>query len=695
MANRSTMDFFERQDDARKNTGRLILLFGLAIAVLTGGTYLALAMILNPDVLVYLFEPQDAGRLDLELGLLSLVVTGAVIFAGSAYKISSLNNGGSVVAETMGGKEIDSSTMDPLERRFVNVVEEMALASGVPVPRIYVLERENGINAFAAGYTMNDAAVAVTRGALEQLTRDELQAVVAHEFSHILNGDMRLNIRLIGVIHGILIIYLTGRVFMRAAARGSRSSRRGGGGGGIILAGVVLWVFGLGGVFCGRLIKSAVSRQREYLADAAAVQFTRNPQALAGALKKIGGYTYGSSLGAANAEEISHMCFGSVRGGGLSGFSSGLMSTHPPLEKRIRAVDPSFDGTYRVIEAGEKHAALGADEVAAVAGSSTGGNRAEGGVFDLGDGSMAQGMAMAAAMSTGGNDWSSQGRELDYQVAPDDVLESVGETSPQNLIYCSTLLDEIPRPLMEVRSDLMGSMAAVYTLLLDHDAQERQKQAAMLKRHADPRILKEARRLWPSVATLDDEFRLPFMDLLVPSLRRMTDDQFKEFSAMVDRLIQADGKVTFKEFVLERVLLHRLEVARFRANRKAVQFHSFGAVGSDISNLLSCLAYVGHDDMAMARYSFDEGVKRLPKRVQGRIEFRDRSRWTFPNVAASLERLSVASPTIKKKVIDACAYCVMGDGVVVVEEVEMLRATCESLDVPLPPFIPEATRRVA
>ncbi len=699
MSQRATTDFFQRQDDARRNTVRLIILFAIAVLVLSLGTYVALAFIINPDAMLFLLEPGQPFYFDIELGLLALLFTGAFIFLGSAFKTSSLKKGGNVVAESLGGKEVGPSASDPLVRRLVNVVEEMSLASGVPVPRIYVLENEPGINAFAAGFTMNDAAVAVTRGALEQLTRDELQGVVAHEFSHILNGDMRLNIRLIGVIHGILLMYLTGRVLLRVMFSGSRRRSSGRGGGGIIAvaaAGLVLVVFGLGGVLCGRLIKGAVSRQREYLADAAAVQFTRNPDGLAGALKKIGGFAHGSSLQASKAEEISHMCFGNVSEGGFSSLSGRWMATHPPLEKRIAAIDPSFDGTYKELSADKTRARLGSSSTKGVSGkgqaamglaSDAGASRAAAGGGD----SMVQGAAMAAAV--GGNDWASDRRQLDYQMQADDVVEAVGETSPQRLVYCSTLLDEIPRPLMDARGELMGAMATVYTLLLDRDPEERRKQAQMLQKYADPGIIKESQKLWNSVGRLDREFRLPLMDLLVPTLRRMTEEQFQDFSAMVDRLIQADGKVTFEEFVLEKVVLHRLEMALHDPGRKVVQFHSFRAVASDIENLLSCIAYVGHDDLNTARISFQEGRDRLPPKVRGNVSFRSRDRWSFPQVGASLDRLSAASPTIKKAVIDACAFCVMGDGVVVVEEVEMLRAVCETLDVPLPPFIPEATRR--
>ena len=663
MSTQGNTDFFSRQDEARKATGRLIVLFGLAVVMLSVGTYLgmlALITAIDPDIAAEYIGSASVFYVDFELAFWALMVTGLVIGAGSYFKTSGLSKGGSVVAEEMGGREVDSSASDPLVSRYVNIVEEMSIASGVPVPRMYVLDGEPGINAFAAGYTMNDAAVAVTRGALEQLDRDELQGVVAHEFSHILNGDMRLNIRLIGVIHGILVMYLTGRILM-SALRGGGSRGRGGGVAAVAVAGLVLWLFGLGGLLCGRLIKSAVSRQREYLADAAAVQFTRNPAGLAGALKKIGGYEHGSKLNSKEAEEVSHMCFGNVRSGGV-GLLTGWMSTHPPLEERIRALDPAFEGHYTKLKGAPSTATQGGGHAAAsgLAGGAGGGG--------------------AAGTPT-------------YEMKAGDVTKSVGQTSSQQLVYCSSLLDEVPQELMVARSEPMGAMALVYTMLLDDDPEERKKQSKMLKRYAQPGVIGEARKLWGKIGELRPELRLPLLDLLVPTLRRLTDQQYEAFTSMVDRLIWADDKVSFDEFILEQVLMHRLEMARFDANRKVVQFHSFGGVIGEIEIVLSCVAHVGHDNEREVRMSFSEAMDQLPPAVAEKISYRPPERWTYSNVSACLERLSKASPKIKKAVIDACAHCVMGDDAVVIREAEILRAICESLDVPLPPFIPAAVER--
>ena len=324
-------DFFTHQDQARRNTTRLEVLFVLAV----------LALILSIDLLLaatlgYLARDPRTGAVDWSLAfdpgivVLSALGTLSVVGGGSLFKTAQLRSGGHVVAEELGGRRLHPDTADPTEQKILNVVEEMAIASGTATPPVFLLDSEQGINAFAAGFTPSDAVIGITRGAAERLTRDELQGVVAHEFSHILNGDMRLNIRLMGILHGILIIGMLGYFILRMTAssgRGRRSSRGGGGGAvvAILALGAGLMAVGFFGTLFGNLIKAAVSRQREFLADASAVQFTRQPSGLAGALKKISGLAAGSRIENPNAPEASHMFFGRATGG-----FAGLFSTHPP-----------------------------------------------------------------------------------------------------------------------------------------------------------------------------------------------------------------------------------------------------------------------------------------------------------------------------------------------------------------------------
>ena len=332
------MNFFDAQDQARRATRWLVVIYVLATALIVAGITLVVGVALySASSTSIARHPGEFLQAQAPVLAAAAIITALFIVGATLYRTTVLSAGGGRVATDMGGTRVSADVADPLQRRLRNVVEEMAIASGVPVPEIYVLEQESGINAFAAGYAPGDAAIAVTRGTLELLDREELQGVVAHEFSHILNGDMRLNIRMMGVLYGIMVLGLIGRMILRGSHRGRMvSGRRGKGAGGVVLIGLGLAIFGAIGVFLARIVKAAVSRQREFLADASAVQFTRQTRGIADALKKIGGYAEGSLIQATDPEEISHMLFGT--GARLSG----LFATHPPLTERIQALDPSF-----------------------------------------------------------------------------------------------------------------------------------------------------------------------------------------------------------------------------------------------------------------------------------------------------------------------------------------------------------------
>ena len=339
------MDFFENQEAARTKTRWLVFLFFIAVVFIIFSVYIAVRLIFFGLETKFGLEAAAAwGMWSPELFLAVTVVTLAIVSLGSLYKIVSLSGGGETVAGLLGGRPLDPNTTRLEERRLLNVVEEMALASGMPTPTVFVLPKEMGINAFAAGFTPSDAVIGVTEGSLQNLSRDELQGVIGHEFSHILNGDMRLNLRLMGVIHGILVIALIGYWMLRSVRfTGGSGNRKSSGSGAIVLLAIsLLLVIGWIGVFFGRLIKSAVSRQREFLADSAAVQFTRDPGGLAGALKKIGGFVAGSKLETPHAEEASHFYFSN----GLRPAFLQMLATHPPLATRIRRLEPGWDGVF-------------------------------------------------------------------------------------------------------------------------------------------------------------------------------------------------------------------------------------------------------------------------------------------------------------------------------------------------------------
>ncbi|MGC2520946.1 MAG: M48 family metallopeptidase, partial [Burkholderiales bacterium] len=393
------MNFFEEQHRARRHTVLMAVMFVLAVAAIVvsinvvGGTlYLyATGRPLWPVMHALAAVPHHA------YWITSAVVLGAIAW-GTLTRTYELSGGGAAVAQMVGAERIRRDVQDAADRRLLNVVEEMALASGVSVPQVYVMEEEHSINAFAAGFSPNEASVIVTRGTLEQLSRDELQGVVAHEFSHILNGDMRLNIRLLGVISGIVLIGAAGGLLMRIGqgGRGTRGDIR------IFLAGLLVWLIGSVGVLAGRLIKAMISREREYLADASAVQFTRNPEGIGGALFKIG--QIGSAVAQRNAEEISHMCISAPID---NFFDFDWFSTHPPLEQRIeRVMGP---GATRLLQ--NRQARAAASDTKSGAASAGGGD-----AVPLPEGMLA--MAADAAFTPGA-----------LRTTPQALLASVGKPS--------------------------------------------------------------------------------------------------------------------------------------------------------------------------------------------------------------------------------------------------------------------------
>ena len=334
----SSSDFFERQEKARRATRRLVFWFAFGLAGTAAAVYF-----------LVIFALKASGCYDASSASLWDPKTAACVFAGTLRVVGGASlvksrefgsSAGADVARQLGGREVSPSAARPDERRLLNVVQEMSLAAGVPVPRIFILENEQSINAFAAGTRTDRAAVAVSRGALDKLSRDELQAVIGHEFSHILNGDMRLNIRLVGWIFGLIVISLLGQILLRAGAFSPRTRSRDGKNAAalVLLIGVGLLAIGFISQIFAQIIQAAISRHRERLADASATQFTRNPKALANALSRIGGDAAGSRISSPRAGEFAHLFF-------ASGVNA-LFATHPPLEERIRALDPSWDGEF-------------------------------------------------------------------------------------------------------------------------------------------------------------------------------------------------------------------------------------------------------------------------------------------------------------------------------------------------------------
>lgn len=646
------MDFFEHQERARRKTALLVAYFLLAIVLIVAAIYVVLAYALLP------VPPDHATNSALatarnwwraDLLMLVATITIGIISLGTLYKIIALAQGGEAVARMLGARPVPAATTDLHERRLLNVVEEIALASGTPVPRVFVLDNENGVNAFAAGFSTRDAVIGVTNGCLAQLSRDELQGVIAHEFSHILNGDMRLNLRLMGLLNGILVIGIIGYWIFRIATGSSRAASIGRKKGGspipFILVGLAVMAIGYIGVFFGKLIKSAVSRQREFLADAASVQFTRNPDGLAGALKKIGGFMAGSRIQSPNAEEASHLFF--ANGLGQSFFN--LMATHPPLVERIRRIDPSFSGN-----------------------------------FTAANGAPAEDTDDTRAGATGFVQ-ASTSHPATMPMQPHKTLRSVGHPQAENLAYVTTLLNALPDTIKTAARDPVGARALVYGLLISADAPIRNNQFKHLTLKAEADVVERTRALAPGLATLPATARMPLTDMALTALRTLSRAQVETFLENLRALIAADASVSLFEYMLERMVVRRLASQSGRLRRVVVQYYDLNPLLPAATTLLSTLAYYGQPEENQATLAFQSGMARL--NTSRRLLQRESC--GLAAVDQALTTLNTASPAIKKMILDACIACIAADGRTTVNEAELLRAVADALDCPIPPFAPD------
>jgi Zn-dependent protease with chaperone function len=681
------VDFFSQEELSRRSTRYLLLLFALAFAAVAVTTTFVVswafalygsrtgAVIASSDWPTLLRENWSL------LALVAAGIFGSMLLA-SFFRTASLSQGGGQVARMLGATPVSTDTTDPLQQQLVNVVEEMAIASGLPVPEIYVLDSEPGINAFAAGLSHGDAAITVTRGALERLDRDELQGVVAHEFSHILNGDMRINQRLIGLSFGILVLALVGRWLLRSLYFTSRRSRNNGANAALAI-GIALVVIGGIGVLLSRLIKAAVSRQREALADASAVQFTRETTGLAGALKKIGGYT--ADMKSVETEEVAHMLFGQV-----GRFWGGWFATHPPLIDRIHKLDPSFDpadypeagaplpadGAVRPRARGPAASALRGPAAAVAAGAVGEGARAAG----------APAAAAAASAFTGGGHEGPGGAGTIARggSTDEDLVGRAGRI--ESPAVGAELHGALPPTLYRAVHDRESSLLLILALTISDiaDVAEHQRQIieAQLGRERAERTL----ALREELAALDPRLRLPLLQLCMPVIKKRPAAQLNYVFELVQHLLDVDEQRQLFDYVLLRLLGTYLGKTPGSDMRRAPA----PRLGSDaaLADLLAVTAAFGHDDPAAARAAFEAGLERLgaQREPTTRPDFdnldglRDTER-----LDAALDTLSDLSLAAKRKVLGALLAVIRHDRKVEVAEVELFRAIAAVLGCPLPP----------
>lgn len=626
------MDFFAQQARVRGSSRRLVILFVLAVA----------AIVAAIDAVVWIamgHHPVEGEPPASNVKL--LVATSMVVLAGiglsSLFRIMSLSGGGKSVAESMGAVAVPPDTRDPALRRLRNVIEEVAIAAGVPVPDIYLMADEPGINAFAAGYSASDAAVCVTQGCLDNLTRDELQGVIAHEFSHVLNGDMRLNIRLMGLLFGILVLAIVGRRVIWFG--GGRSSRRGSGGGQVWMIGLALIVVGYIGYFFGRLIQAAVARSRESLADASAVQFTRQTDGIAGALKKIAILSEGSQLQAANKQEVAHMLFGEA------GSFNALFATHPPLLERIRALEPGFKEAdlARVATAMQREAAAPAPAPAPAGAPGVPGLPLPPVLNGVLAGSVAAAPAFQRAAAV-------------QQAMPTGLDEAVQQPESALAVMLALALSAV--------TELQPAQRRIVADAFGDDVQRAvQAQAS-------------------AVAALAPIARLPLVSLAFPALKQLPDGRQQTLLRVLDDLVKVDGRVDINEYCLARLLRLHLQEARSPRSAPVDGVKKLPAVRDSVILVCTIVAAAGSSDEAGARRAWLFAMQQaFPGEA---IEWSPPpAAWQAP-LERALEELDELSPTAKELVIQALLRAIHTDGQVSVEEAELVRVICASLHCPVP-----------
>lgn len=660
------MDFFQHQEVARRSTRRLIVLFAIAVILIVIAVNVAASAIFFGFL-----APSDVVRSTASLPtgfyfVNTLLVLG-LIGGGTLFKMQALSAGGAAVANLVDAREIDMTTTDLLDRRLVNVVEEMAIASGVPVPRVYVMDNETSINAFAAGHSINDAVITVTRGTLTRLNRDELQGVIAHEFSHVLNGDMRLNLQLIGVLHGLLIVALAGRLLLEVGGR-SRSSRSGSAIAVLFFAGVALWILGYIGVFFGRLIKAAVSRQREFLADASAVQFTRNPDGIGGALRKIGGLSQQTGLGTRidhpQAETLSHLFLGAAR----PVFVGGLFATHPSLEERVQRI---YGRKQEFLPAPENALALSIGGLEPAPEDERPRSPIpfvpSGATFATEAVSPVSGLVSVAAAGA---------------AALGDVAASIGTVAPTE--PRDAVLDVSQRAtidsLRNAASDATHAQLLAFALLIEVDSALRAQQSELIAEAYGTEASKITERYHGLFQSLPAGARQPWLDLAMPALRRLPRETKQRVLKVARLIISADGRVTLREFLLFTVLQRRLGPDAGRA--VPVRYRSVSERAQDAALVLSLVAAVRLP--ARAEHAFNAGAVLLPG---AELQLVKADAIKLEAVSAALDRLNELAPLAKPQLIKAAAAAAFVDNDTTWRAASTLRMICAALDAPLPPQV--------
>ncbi|MDF1812530.1 MAG: M48 family metallopeptidase [Verrucomicrobiales bacterium] len=649
------MDFFEHQEKARKNSGILIFYFFLAVAGIILAVY---ALVTGLSFFVESKSSATPGSLEIwrpDLFALTAMGTGTVIFLASAYKTMQLSGGGKVVAMELGGRVLDVHTTDFHERRLLNIVEEMAIASGVPVPDVYVMDSEDSINAFAAGKTTSDAVIGVTRGCMKMLTRDELQGVIAHEFSHILNGDMRLNMRLIGMLFGILFLTLIGEMIMRSTfyTRSSRDRDSGGGVIAILIAGIGLMIIGYIGMFFANLIKASISRQREFLADASAVQFTRNPDGIAGALKKIGALSEGSSITHPMARDASHLFFGSA-------FRQNAFATHPPLQIRIKRLLPHWNGDFgsaKLAPITERSEPSGSQQT-----------KKPGGI-------------LFPTMLAGGN-------LAEMHLSESEAAESMRSVHVEQVSLGKGILKDMPEHWAEAVYSEPGAQAVIFALLLAQDEQLRDEELSHIRKQIDQLTYKQVVLLHSELSHLHSAVKLALIDLCIPAMRRLSPAEYERFRKIVNGLVASDRMVDLFEFTLQKVVSRHLDTYFHVTRPPRIRYRNIGQLTTEAAVLISTLsAFSNPENEKQIRSSFKKGSDHIRALTGRSLEFQSAENCSLDAIREAIHRFEESTPIIKRELLLAASKAVLADGKISSNEAELIRAIADAMGCAIPPFV--------
>ncbi|GDY04040.1 Zn-dependent protease [Phycisphaerae bacterium] len=661
------MNFFEQQDQARRRTTWLVVLFLLSIACVALSFYGLALFVIVP-------QAQDRGAKGSEIWWnpqIFMEITGAVcliIFLGAGVQRLRLGGTGKSVAEALGGQPLQGATDNADEQKLRDVVDEMAIASGMPVPPIYILQ-EDAINAFAAGKNPQDAVLGFTRGAITQLNRDELQGVTGHEFSHVAHKDTRLNLRIACVVSGVMLIALIGRVMLQVAGRiataprmSSKKDDRGGAALAFLAIGLGLLVVGGVGAFFGRLLQAAVSRQREFLADASAVQYSRNPAGIASALRKIGGLPF-TPIQSPAASGLNHFFF--------SKSINSWLSTHPPLPERIHRIE---QGGFISDVVGRSSDAVPIDSIGVISSS---GNLAAGFV---GDGASRVSSDSAIQLPKSQSDVRAATHADGRPLTRDDVLKATTSmlVPQESLDGARALLKKIPDAVQIAAREPLDVQAVLLLLVTDPQNENRDQVRALALNQLGESVVACWDRLASSMLKLPDEIRLVVLDLCVPTLTQLTKQQYVAFRTTLTAAMRSDSQIDLFEWMTRIVLTRRIET-RFGAMSQKKPTRSMRECSQEMRIVLGTLARAGGSDHP-AR-TFDLGATACQLNA---LSFPSASECALDALHQSLEGLDALAPGDRQLLAKALVSVAAADDVYNTQELLLLRAFAYRLDIHLP-----------